>query len=82
MSTNFTDYYALLSLPPTSSSNEIKQAVSKKIDFLMDTDSEDSSVAEMCILLKEIEYTLCDDLSRAKYDSEYEAAIEAQDTGL
>ncbi|KAL1881800.1 RNA-binding protein 39 [Diaporthe australafricana] len=68
--TDFTDYYAMLSLPSTASSSEIKQAVNSKIDFLMDMDSDDISVTKTCIILKEIEYTLCDDSSRAKYDSE------------
>lgn len=73
---NFVDYYAVLGLPTTASIDEIRRTIREKTDFLLDTeDSEDSAVYDQCILLREIEYILCDESRRAKYDAEYQVTM-------
>lgn len=77
--TEFVDYYALLGLPVTASAAEIRRVIREKIDSLLDTDAEDSDVFDECIVLREIEYILCDVSRRSKYDAEYQDAQDAQD---
>lgn len=75
--TEFVDYYAVLGLPSTASIDEIRRTVREKIDFLLDTDSESSAVCDQCILLREIEYVLCDEARRSKYDADYQVYMES-----
>lgn len=75
--TDFVDFYAFLGLPSTASTEEIRRTVLGKIDFLLDTDSEDFAVRDQCILLREIEYILCDEVRRSEYDAEYQAYMES-----
>lgn len=79
ISTEFVDYYAILGLPSTASVDQIRRTVREKLDFLLDTDSEDSAVYGQCILLREIEYILCDETRRSKYhvDADYQVSMES-----
>lgn len=74
---DFVDYYAVLGLPTTASIDQIRTTIRQKTDFLLDTDCEDSAVYDQCILLREIEYILCDESRRAKYDAEYQIAMDS-----
>lgn len=73
--TEFVDYYAVLGLSSTASIQEIRGTIREKIDFLLDTDSEDSAVCAQCTLLRKIEYILCDESRRSEYDVEYQASM-------
>lgn len=75
--TDFVDYYAVLGLPSTVPIDEIRRTVREKLDFLLDTDFEDSAVYDQCILLREIEYILCDETRRSKYDADYHVSMES-----
>lgn len=75
--TDFVDYYAVLGLPSTASVDVIRRTIREKIDFLLDTDSEDSAVFRECVVLREIEYNLCDEFRKSKYDADYQASVES-----
>lgn len=75
--TNFVDYYAFLGLPSTASIDEIRTAIRGKIDFLLDSNTEDSVVFEQCILLRKIEEILCHESRKSEYDTEYQTCMES-----
>lgn len=74
--TEFVDYYAILDLPSTASIVEIRRTIRQKLDSLLDVESEESStVYDQCLFLREVEYTLCDESRRSKYDADYQVSM-------
>lgn len=74
--TEFVDYYAVLNLPSTASIIEIRRTIRQKLDSLLDVESEDSgAVRDQCLFLHEVEYILCDESRRSKYDADYQVSM-------